>query len=73
VNLRFALEQTQPVVLQVYDSQGKEVATIYKGEVQGGQLYAFEWQPGAELAAGLYILRLHSPVNTSHQKVILMR
>jgi uncharacterized repeat protein (TIGR02543 family) len=73
VSLRFTFEQTQPMDLRVYDSQGKEVASIYKGEAQGGKLYEFEWQPGVNQVTGLYILRLHTPTNTSHQKVIFMR
>ncbi|QMU27539.1 T9SS type A sorting domain-containing protein [Adhaeribacter radiodurans] len=60
VNISFKLPQTQKATVKVYNSQGQEVATLFKGEVQAAQTYTCKWKAGTK-AAGIYIVQLHTP------------
>ncbi|WP_347158986.1 T9SS type A sorting domain-containing protein [Pontibacter chitinilyticus] len=71
VIVSFSVKQSQPVSLKLYDSQGREVATLYESEAQAGKAYEVEWRPAAGQARGMYILRLHTADNTQFQKLIL--
>ncbi len=57
-SIRFSVaapEEAQ-IAVRVYDLLGREVASVYRGEVAPG-LHAFTWRP-TNAAAGLYFLRL---------------
>lgn len=74
VTVSFELLQSQQVSLKVYSSQGAEVATLYQGEAQAGKAYEVDWQPDAQFAAGMYIIRIQAGrSNINPQKVILIR
>ncbi|RDC64876.1 T9SS type A sorting domain-containing protein [Adhaeribacter pallidiroseus] len=72
VTVSFAVETTQPVSLQAYDSQGRKVATLFQGQAQAKQPYEVEWQAKNQ-ATGLYFLRLQTAGKVQHQKVLLTR
>ncbi|PSR56702.1 hypothetical protein AHMF7605_26000 [Adhaeribacter arboris] len=72
VTVRFRVPQTQKVSLKVYDSQGREVTTLFQGEALANQTYMRQWQ-GNHASAGIYILRLQTKDIQSNQKVILTR
>ncbi|WP_347160163.1 malectin domain-containing carbohydrate-binding protein [Pontibacter chitinilyticus] len=73
VHVSFTVTQAQPVAIEIFDTQGRAVATLYKGQAAAGQAYDFDWSPDAGLAAGMYLLRLHTADKTSSQKIILNR
>ncbi|RDC64885.1 T9SS type A sorting domain-containing protein [Adhaeribacter pallidiroseus] len=70
--VRFSVETTQPVSLQVHDSQGRQVATLFQGQAQAKQPYTVVWQAKNQ-AAGLYFLRLQTAGKVQHQKVLLAK
>jgi hypothetical protein len=73
VTFSFTLAQPQPVTVKVYDLLGRELSLLYKGEARARQAYQMEWRPGAQLPAGLYLIRLQAPDQMIQKKVILAR
>lgn len=74
ITARFAFPQSQMVTVKVYDSQGREVATLYQGEAQANKAYEVEWQPQANQPAGSYIIRLQPAAGkATYQRVLLTR
>ncbi|QMU28779.1 T9SS type A sorting domain-containing protein [Adhaeribacter radiodurans] len=70
VSIRFTLPQTQVATVKVYDSQGKERATLFQGEAIANQNNKIHWQTSRQ-PAGMYLLRLNS-VNKSHTAKLLI-
>lgn len=73
VTFRFTLPQRQQVQVKVYDLLGRQLELLYQGEVRPHQPYLLEWRPRAQLAAGLYIIRLEAPGQVLQHKVMLSR
>jgi hypothetical protein len=56
----------------VYDSRGALIATLHKGEAEGGKEYTYELE-GHALQQGVYISRLITTKGVLNQKMILSR
>ena len=67
----YAVGQTGPVSLKVYDLLGQEVATLFNGEQRIGS-YTAEFD-GTNLASGVYIYRLQSGTYSLSKKLVLMK
>ena len=72
LTMSFTLPETQATTLKVLDSQGREVTTLFQGEVQANQTYQVEWQAGKQ-TAGMYLLQLQTPTGQNTQKVLLSK
>ncbi|QMU31036.1 T9SS type A sorting domain-containing protein [Adhaeribacter radiodurans] len=72
VKVSFTLPQTQPVQVKVYDSQGKEITTLFRDEAKAGQKYELEWQ-ASNKPAGIYLLQLQTPTLRQQQKLLLTK
>jgi hypothetical protein len=70
--IRFRLVEADQVSLNVYDSRGALIATLHKGEAEGGKEYTYELE-GHALQQGVYISRLITTKGVLHQKMILRR
>lgn len=55
--LAFTLPETTEATLKVYSAEGKEVAQLFKGTAEAGQLYSIEFD-GVALPSGVYIASL---------------
>ncbi len=73
VTISFTLPQTQTAALKLYDGQGREVSTLYRGQAEANIPQQVQWQPKTEQAAGLYIIRLQTPNRIETRKVLLTR
>jgi hypothetical protein len=73
VSIGFTVAQPQPVTVKVYDLLGLEVSVLYQGEALAGEPYQVDWRPKAQLSGGLYIIRLESPGQNIHKRVVLRR
>ena len=73
LTVRFVLEQTEPVRVQLYNNLGQLVTTLYQGEAQANKQHTPIWQPTQRAAAGVYYIRLTTPTQTYQQKVMLLR
>ncbi len=69
--IRYTLEKSGPVVLDVFDVTGRRVATLVEG-VQAAGAYAEALEAHA-LASGTYVVRLQSGGQTRTRAVVLLR
>ncbi|PSR55166.1 hypothetical protein AHMF7605_17455 [Adhaeribacter arboris] len=72
VKVSFTLPQTQPAEVKVYDNQGREISTLFKGQAQANQTYQVEWQ-AIQNGAGMYLLQLQTPTKRYQQKLFLAK
>ncbi|MDQ3291413.1 MAG: T9SS type A sorting domain-containing protein, partial [Bacteroidota bacterium] len=72
VTVSFTLPQSQKATVKIYDSQGREVSTLYQGEVEANQKYQVEWKAGNK-AAGMYFLHLQTPTIRRQSKLLLTK
>jgi hypothetical protein len=68
--LRFVAQQTGAAQLQVYNTMGERVATLYDGLAEQGQVYE-RTLGGTNLPAGLYTCRFIQQGQTVTQRVVL--
>lgn len=70
--IRFALSETAPARITVFDVAGRCVRTLHDGIVAAGA-HELIWDgrtaSGARVAPGIYFLRLDSPAGTRQQKL----
>jgi len=57
-------------VVQLYNSQGAKVKTLFAGEAQAKKTYQLEWLPANQNAAGLYIIRLQTKKHNQALKIL---
>jgi hypothetical protein len=66
-----------PVILEVYDARGRQVATVYRGSLEGGHTHGFTWDgrddAGRALASGTYLARVRAGDRIDAHKVLLLR
>ncbi len=67
----YAIDQALHVTLKVYDTLGREVATLVDG-VQQAANYQVRFD-GAGLASGMYLYRLETPGQVLTRRMILMK
>ncbi len=72
VAVTFTLPETQNAQLKIYDSQGREIATLFRGEAKAKQAYQVEWKAGNK-ANGMYFLQLQTPTNRQQHKLLLAK
>ncbi len=72
VTISFTLPETQTATLKVYDSQGREISTLFQGEVKAKQLNQVKWQADKK-PAGLYFLQLQTPTLQQQQKLLVTK
>lgn len=69
--ISFTLIETENTTLKVYDTFGKEVATLFDGMAEAGQQYKLEFD-GKNLKQGIYVYYLQSGYNMSTVKKMIM-
>jgi hypothetical protein len=74
--LRFALPSDAVVRVSIHDLQGRQVASLLNG-MQPAGWHALSWDGGdgrgANLAAGVYVVRLETGSGTRARKLVLVR
>ncbi len=73
VTVTFALPQTQGVTIQVFDSQGRAVQTLFQREAEAAKTYRLTWRPKNQQLAGIYHIKLITKNTVRYQKVVLTR
>ena len=70
-NIDYAVSQSGPVSLKVYDLLGRHVATLFEGQQKVGRYTAaFD---GSRLASGVYFYKLQAGSNSITKKLVLMK
>ena len=75
VNARFTLSQGASVQAGIFDLSGRRVAVLADGWFDAGD-HALQWdgkQAGRSVAAGVYMMRIHTPQNNLMHKVMLLK
>ncbi len=73
LTVNFTLKQTQSAILKLYDSQGREISTLFRGTVQANIPQRAAWQPKTQHVSGLYLIRLQTSTQVETRKVLLNR
>ena len=69
--IRFALPESAPVSLVIYDVTGREVARLVDGTLAAGY-HRVQWEASA-MPSGLYLYRLTAGTYTETRRMILMK
>jgi flagellar hook assembly protein FlgD len=71
-----SLPRPSPVSIKIYDIRGRQVRTLFQGELFEGR-HEFRWDAaddaGDPLASGVYVLRTQTEQETKTRKVALVR
>ena len=74
-SLRFDLPRASDVRIEVFDVQGRRVATLTNGRVEAGR-HAAEWngttESGGHAAAGVYLCRMRAGDFTAQKRIALL-
>jgi len=70
-SISFSLSIKSNVSLKVFDLIGREVATIFSGDLPAGN-YAKQWN-AAKMASGIYFYRLQAGPLTETKKLVLLK
>ncbi|PSR52386.1 hypothetical protein AHMF7605_02020 [Adhaeribacter arboris] len=70
--IQFKASETSTASLTIYNLNGSPVATLYKGSVEAGKQYEFEWD-GGNLPGGLYVSRLVTKSGVLHRTIKLQK
>ena len=57
LNILTSTEHGELKYIDIYDSFGRHVETINGFYMTGGGHYYYEWQPGAQVSTGVYLVR----------------
>ncbi|MCD4776533.1 MAG: T9SS type A sorting domain-containing protein [Candidatus Aegiribacteria sp.] len=71
-SLGFSVPVSGRVELAVYDLSGRMVETILDGAVESGS-HSMTWAPGAEIASGVYFVRLSTEGGTLTRQAMIIR
>jgi len=74
--IEFTLNKSVEVTLKIFDITGRNVHTIYQGDLSAGE-YSFDWraddEKGRELPSGVYFYRLNTGDNSLSRKMLLLK
>jgi len=73
--VKFALKETQPAKLNVYNILGNKVQTLFDGVAKGGKIYELEFSTISEknISSGIYIYRLETGSKIISRKMLLLK
>ena len=69
---RFRVERTQPVAVELYDTSGRRLATLFEGTAVEGEWVSVRVD-GRSLPAGSYVVRLRGETARGTTRVVLVR
>jgi hypothetical protein len=64
------LRETRTVDIDLYDVLGRQVASLYEGEIRAGERKRLTIAPPS---SGVYFLRMHTDVRQLTRKVVVAR
>jgi hypothetical protein len=70
--IQFSLERRGHATLQIFNLLGQEIATLFNGEVFGGNTVQVEFN-ASKLSSGIYFARLESPDGMQIKKIVFQK
>ena len=71
-NFTLAVAQTQHVQIKVYDLQGREIATLHNGTLDGQTTHLFRFD-AQSMSSGRYLVRVQGEQFTANKQVVLAK
>lgn len=71
-NIRFAVDKTQSISISLHDMLGREIKTLFKGEVGADSEYTLTIK-GSDLKRGVYLIKLVGKNFSSSRTVALIK
>jgi hypothetical protein len=71
LGIRLRLPQAAPVELSLWDVAGRQVASLWRGELEAGE-HTLRWGKASELASGVYFLRLRAGSQQASRSVLVL-
>ena len=70
--IRFAINESVPASLKIYDVLGNEVEELFNERTEAGKVYNLEFK-AENLSSGIYFYRLETPTKILHRKMLLIK
>jgi hypothetical protein len=70
--IKFAVNETSPVSIKVYDALGKEVVTLFNETAESGKYYSIEFN-GSDYSSGVYYYAIAGNNYNAVKKMILIK
>ena len=71
-SISFTIPYTSEIELSIYDVSGRLVETLREGSIETGN-HNESWDPGAEIADGIYFIKLSTEEGTITRQAIVIR
>jgi hypothetical protein len=70
--ISFGLETKERVLVEVFNVQGKKIATLFEGDLpSGNHQVAWDFNDNLEVTEGIYIYRLTTSEEISTGKIVI--
>ena len=70
--IRFAINESVPANLKIYDVLGNEVEELFNEHTEAGKVYNLEFN-AAILPSGVYFYKLETPTKILNRKMLLIK
>ncbi len=70
--IRFAINESVPTSLKIYDVLGNEVEELFNERAEAGKVYNLEFN-AANLPSGVYLYKLETPTKILRRKMLLIK
>jgi hypothetical protein len=65
--------QTVEAALEVYNTRGDKVKTLFNGVAEGGKTYEVKLTPDDRIVPGAYIYRLQAGADSKSSRLIMLK
>lgn len=70
INIAFAIGFETPMQLEILDLNGRKVAEVFKGNVEGGMIHTFQWD-ASSTPPGIYVYQVRTPHQIISKKLVI--
>jgi hypothetical protein len=71
--IEFMVVKTGPAALEVYNTRGDKVKTLFNGVAEGGKAYQVTLQTDDRIVPGAYIYRLQAGSDSKSSRLIMIK
>jgi hypothetical protein len=71
--IQFTVAKTGPAVLDVYNTRGDKVKTLFNGVAEGGKAYQVTLRPDDRIVPGAYIYRVQAGADSKASRLIMLK
>lgn len=71
-NIKITVNKQQRIVIKVYNIVGEQLKILFDGNISADEMHNFELS-GADMASGIYLIRVDGSDFTETRKVVLLK